>query len=231
KRIRAALSLWRGQPLENAASNWLRERACGDLIERRLAAVEDLMSAYLALRREREVLPELTRAAEEHPERESLVGLHMRALYQAGRRSDALAVYDRARAYLAEEFGLDPGPELRELHQAILRDELEVPAPQAGTSAGSGTGSRSLRPPVRHPGQAPPVPCQLPADVVGFTGFTDQLRQLDALLAQAATTAVPIVALTGTAGVGKTALAVHWAHRVRQAFPDGQLYVNLRGYD
>src|SRR5262249_30142395 len=121
------------------------------------------------------------------------------------------------RGRLAEQLGADPGPELRALHQAILRgDTGEAAPPRIAT----------LAPPT------PSVPAQLPADVYGFAGRADQLTQLDALIAaDDRPTAVVIIAVLGTAGVGKTALAIHWAHAVRSAYPDGQLYVNLRGYD
>src|SRR5205823_3101909 len=108
---------------------------------------------------------------------------------------------------LADALGLDPGPRLQRVHEAILRGE---PPPGA------------VAPPVR--------PAQLPADLVGFAGRAEHLDRLDGLLARR-TTAVVISAIAGTAGVGKTALAVHWAHRMVDRFPDGQLYVNLRGFD
>jgi DNA-binding SARP family transcriptional activator len=127
-RLRTALDLWRGPALGNAASDWLRHRLCAGLEERRLTAIEDLVAASLALRREREVLPDLAQAAHAHPGRETLIALQIRALYQAGRKNDALDVYLRAGAYTAGELGLDPSPGLRELHLAVLRDELPVPA-------------------------------------------------------------------------------------------------------
>jgi DNA-binding SARP family transcriptional activator/tetratricopeptide (TPR) repeat protein len=223
-RIRAALDLWRGPALGNAASPWLRARVCADLAEQRLAAIEDMLSASLALRREREILPELARIAAEHPDRESLVALHMRALYQAERKPAALEVYESARAYLAGELGLDPGPGLRELQLAILRDQLEVSAPPAGEP-------RQCAPATRRTGPPASVPGQLPADVRGFVGREAQLAALDALLTgTAGTSEVAIAAVGGTAGVGKTALAIHWGHRMRDRFPDGQLYADLRGH-
>jgi DNA-binding SARP family transcriptional activator/tetratricopeptide (TPR) repeat protein len=211
-RRRAALDLWRGPALDNAASGWLRDRLCADLEERRLAATEDLMADSLALRREREVLPELAHLSRLHPDRERLVELHMRALHRTGRKVEALEVFARTRAYLADELGLDPGTALREVHREILQDQPSLPAPSIA------------------PG---PVPRQLPADVPGFIGRAAYLDQLDAILptSEDAGTPVMITAIAGTAGVGKTALAVHWAHRVADRFPDGQLYVNLRGFD
>jgi NB-ARC domain/Bacterial transcriptional activator domain len=137
----------------------------------------------------------------------------MRALHVAGRSAEALERYAATRQLLAEELGTDPGPQLQRLHQSILRGDVLTP---------SATTTR-----------APVVPAQLPFGVAGFTGRIDQLARLDTLLRELAhgPTAVVISAVSGTAGVGKTALAVHWAHRVADRFPDGQLYVNLRGFD
>lgn len=184
-----------------------------------MAAFEDLASAMLALGRERELLPELARIAGDNPGRESLVGLHMQALYQAGRRVDALDVFARARTYLADELGIDPGPGLRGLHQAILRDEVGATKPVA----------RSPEPRLVQR----VIPRQLPTDVAGFAGHVSELERLDRLPQEArnGATSVVISAIRGVAGVGKTALAVHWAHRVADYFPDGQLYLNLRGFD
>jgi len=229
EQLRAGLALWRGQALSNAASDWLRERLCADLEEQRLTAVEDLISACLALGQAREILPMVAMTAAAHPGRESLVALHMQALYQVGRRTDALELYARAREYLCSQMGLDPSPQLRELQQAILRDQLPAAAPPAPWYA---------RVFVDQPASAvapecPTVPRQLPADVAGFTGREAELARLTSLLVRLdqAPGTPQICAISGPAGVGKTALAVHWAHRSRDRFPDGQLYVNLRGYD
>src|SRR6266542_793246 len=139
----------------------------------------------------------------------------MRALYRHGRTAEALDVYHQARTRLADALGLDPGPVLQQLHQAILRGD-PLPPTQVSPSP---------------PSMASRVaPAQLPADLATFAGRVEQLNQLDTLLSSSAT-AVVISAIAGTAGIGKTALAVHWAHRVRDRFPDGQLYANLRGFD
>lgn len=141
----------------------------------------------------------------------------MLALYRSGCQAEALAVYGRLCARLADELGVDPGSAIRELESAILRQDpgLDWVPPSSSVPAA----------PV-------PVPAELPADVATFTGRAAPLAELDALLAGGAglAPAMVISAISGAAGVGKTALAVHWGHRVRDLFPDGQLYVNLRGY-
>jgi DNA-binding SARP family transcriptional activator len=218
--LRAALDLWRGSALQGTASDWQREQLCADLEELRLTALEDFLAGSLELRREREVQPELAAAATAHPGRERLAELSMQALHRMGRRAEALAVYARTRSYLVNELGLDPGPALSRLQEAILRDEAPPALPADG---GAGTSPTDAT-----------VPRQLPGDPATFAGRGDALRALDGLLsASGADPPRPVVisAITGTAGVGKTALAVHWGHQISGRFPDGQLYVNLRGFD
>ena len=155
------------------------------------------------------------------PLKERPIGVLMQALAAAGRGAEALECYAIARSRLSEALGAEPGQELQSVHLAILKGER--PAAPKGEGPVPGSASRS----------APlPVPAQLPSDVHGFTGRNDELDELDRLLIKEGdqSTAVVISAVAGTAGVGKTALAVRWAHRVRDAFPDGQLYVDLRGY-
>jgi DNA-binding SARP family transcriptional activator/tetratricopeptide (TPR) repeat protein len=208
--LRAALDLWRGPPMAGAATDWLRRQLCTDLEERRLAAIEHLAAACLALGQPGDVLPMLAQTAAQNPGHERLVELLMRALHQAGRKAEALDAFMRTRTFLAEELGLDPRAALRDLHQAILRDQLPTATPPAPT---------------------PAIPRQLPA-VPGFVGRADALNELDELLVdgEGRGEAVVISAIDGTAGVGKTALAAHWAHRVADRFPDGQLFIDLHGY-
>jgi DNA-binding SARP family transcriptional activator/tetratricopeptide (TPR) repeat protein len=210
--LRDALDLWRGPTLQHAASHRLRDRLCADLEELRHRAVEESLATGLDLGRHQELLPQLARLNADEPVRERLVELHMAALYRQGRSAEALDVYRQARTRLAEELGLEPGPALRELQGVILRGE-QLPGPEAPAL----TGYR-----IR--------PAHLPPDLRTFAGRTQHLRRLDALLDQGNGTVV-ISAITGTAGVGKTSLAVHWAHRIADRFPDGQLHVNLRGFD
>jgi DNA-binding SARP family transcriptional activator/tetratricopeptide (TPR) repeat protein len=209
-----ALALWRGPALHRAATDQLRERLCADLDELHLHAREESLATGIELGRHRDLLPHLARLTAEHPDRERIVELHMLALHRAGRTTDALDLYARTRKRLAEEFGLDPGKALQDLHQAILRGD------QLGTG----------QPPPASAGHTWVRPALLPADLPTFIGRREPLKQLDRLLARGTTAAV-IATIAGTAGIGKTALAVHWAHRLRPRFPDGQLYINLRGFD
>ena len=214
--LRRALSLCRGEPLAGVPSKLLFEREAPRLAEMRLQAIEARIDADLHLGRHADVIAELRQLASVHPLRERLHALLMLALYRDGQQAEALAAYQRARRVLIEELGSEPWPELRLLQRRILTADpaLRLPAPLPG-------------------GPGMTVPRQLPAAVAHFAGRTDELKALTGLLDAAAGGGgtVAISAIGGTAGVGKTALAVHWAHQVADRFPDGQLYVNLRGFD
>lgn len=194
-----ALALWSGPPLDAALY--------GDLAKVRLVAVEDRMDARLRLDEQGDVLDELTELVDAHPASERLVRHLMVALYRDGRASQALDTGRRARAYLVDELGIEPGDELKQLELDILRND---PA---------------LKPPVV--AALVLVPAQLPPRPGDFTGRAADLLLLDEMAPEDASA---ISVISGTAGVGKTALAVTWAHRVRERFPDGQLHVDLRGY-
>jgi DNA-binding SARP family transcriptional activator/Tfp pilus assembly protein PilF len=214
--LRQALELWRGPALAGTQSPWLNAMA-RTLEAERFAAELDLNEARLRRGEHRALASELASQAAARPADERLTGQLMLALWRSGRPAEALRCFEQARSYLEHELGADPGSQLRTLHQQILR-EADGPA---------------------LPGQdSPPAACvprELPADVPAFTGRAVELGQLDQLLRpagdrQGGSPAV-ISAVSGTAGVGKTALALHWAHRAAPAFPDGQLYADLRGYD
>ncbi|MBW4720023.1 AfsR/SARP family transcriptional regulator [Saccharothrix obliqua] len=215
-----ALALWRGDPLGGVAGLFA-EVERGRLQERRLAALEERAELVLLLGRGAEQVQELTALVGEHPLRERGHGLLMRALCQAGRQAEALAAYREARRVLVEELGVEPGPELRRLQQAVLAGE--DPEPERPT--------RPIALPASAPEPAlPTTPAQLPRGPVSLIGRDEQVARLDKMLAAHPSGGLVLV-VTGPAGVGKTALALHWAHRVREAFPDGQLYVDLHGYD
>ncbi|MEQ0565560.1 BTAD domain-containing putative transcriptional regulator [Amycolatopsis sp. NEAU-NG30] len=204
-----ALALWRGDALAGAASADVAERLLAGLHEARWSALEDRIDAQLRLGRGRDVLAELTALVAAHPLRQRFVGQLMLALHREGRTDAALAAFRALRTRLATELGLDPAPELTRLEAAILAADPALTA-------------------TPEPPPEPVRPAQLPHDVRGFTGRAAELALLDE---PAAGHGPDIRVVTGTAGVGKTALAVRWAHRVRDRFPDGQLYLDLRGFD
>jgi DNA-binding SARP family transcriptional activator/Tfp pilus assembly protein PilF len=221
-RAAAALALWRGEPLADAGSDVLAAGEAPRLAELRLQALETRIEADLHLGRHGEVIGELRQLAGAQPLRERLHALLMLALYRDSRQAEALAAYRQARRVLVEELGTEPGRELQQLHQQIL----------AADPALARTGPAT--PAVIAAGPPGPAPRQLPAAVAGFTGRVAELAALSRLLDHAGAGGpgtVVISAIGGTAGVGKTALAIHWAHQAAARFGDGQLYVNLRGYD
>jgi DNA-binding SARP family transcriptional activator/Tfp pilus assembly protein PilF len=225
----ASLSLWRGEPLSDVDLPALTAWHVPRLTEMRLQARELRIEADLALARHAEAVTELPPLIAAHPLRERLYALLMLALYRCGRRAEALAAYRAARDVLAKEIGADPGPALQALHEQVLHDDPALAAPPAPGGPADLPGQRARA--AALPGQ---VPRQLPAVVACFTGRDAELAALTGLLGPGACGAAPalvISAIGGTAGVGKTALAIQWAHQVAGRFPDGQLYVNLRGYD
>jgi DNA-binding SARP family transcriptional activator/predicted negative regulator of RcsB-dependent stress response len=217
ERLRAALALWRGPALADA-SETLRRTAGARMDEARLVALEERLDAELGLGRHADLVGELEALVAAHPDRERLCRQLMLALYRSGRPAEALEVYRTARTRLVEEFGLEPSPTLQRLERDIL---LADPALDLASPITPGTRDR---PPAPSPG-----PCQLPPDIDDFTGREAAVAELEALLEGDQATAVVISAVAGKAGVGKTALAVRVAHRLRPRFSGGQLYVNLRG--
>jgi len=209
--LRQALALWRGVPLADVPSEMLQRNVVPQLVEQRLRALQRRIEADLALGRHAEVVAELRALTDQYPLREKYWALLMLALYRCGREADALQAYQRARRVLVDELGIDPGPDLRGLHQAVLTNDPALAVPPAA-AAGGGGGVR---------------PSQLPLDVAHFVGRADLVEEIKRLLGD--DQQVPVVAVSGPPGVGKTALAVHAAHRLAERFPDGQLSVDLQG--
>ena len=216
--IRQALSLWHG-PALSGLDGILADRAAR-LDDERLTAHEECLEHELTAGAHDILIAELSTLMAENPLRERLAATLMLALYRCGRQAEALQAYGRLSDALGAELGVLPAADLRHLYERILHEDPALTAP-AGETA---DGSRGLV-----------VPAQLPAEVAAFTGRQAELSRLDALLRNedgaGEAAAVVVSAVSGTAGVGKTALAVHWAHRIAGGFPDGQLYANLRGYD
>jgi DNA-binding SARP family transcriptional activator/tetratricopeptide (TPR) repeat protein len=201
--LRTALGLWRGPALADVPVDRLRERAAGRLGETRLVAVQELAERLHRLGRAAEVVDQLRDLVERYPLREPLVGLLVRGLHETGRQAEALQLYHRTRALLADELGVDPGGNLRQAYHLVL----------------AGTGEAPL---------VATVPAQLPRENRGLVGRDAELAEVSTSLHEPDRA---IRLLVGPAGAGKTALALHWAHRVAGQLPDGQLFVDLKGFD
>jgi len=240
--LREALALWRGEPLSGLVGPWA-ERVRQTWRRRRIDAAVLLAELELREGDPAAVVEPLTELLGEHPLTEPLAETLMRALHAVGDSAGALRCFAEIRQRLAEELGADPGERLSGTHEAILRGRpagAVRPARRAGSSAPRTTAAVSRTTPsaaaadVTDSAPGPrDIPAQLPMGIGNFTGRAEELARLDDLLAEVERqpTAVVVSALSGTAGVGKTALAVHWARQARAAFPDGQVYVNLRGFD
>src|SRR5215472_4986003 len=237
-----ALALWHGSPLADVPATTLVETEAERLAELRLDAAELRIKAELACGSHAQVIPELRRLLADHSLREGLWLLLMQALDGAGRHAEALDAYGQARTVIADELGVDPGPELRQYYARLLAEDDER-ARDTGSAPGSisaGSVAPSSGPPRSVPvpaeGRRPrsiPVPAQLPTDVADFTGRCDQVKHLCDVLSSASADDDPgvvrIALVAGSGGLGKTSLAVHAAHRASASFPDGQLYVDLLG--
>ncbi|MFC4122959.1 AfsR/SARP family transcriptional regulator [Nonomuraea zeae] len=208
----AALALWQGEPLAGLAGGYAHAQRT-HLAERRLALLERRLAEDVEEGRHAEVVAELTVLCAEHPTRERLAGLLMLALYRSGRQAEAIGVFTDTRDLLAEQLGIDPSPDLAELHRRIITADpgLEAEPEQGGATAGQ------------------PVPRQLPADMTDFTGREPDIEQVLRALRSGNGSALVISAVAGAGGMGKTTLAVHVAHRLAPGYPDGQLFVDLQG--
>ncbi|MFD6589699.1 BTAD domain-containing putative transcriptional regulator [Streptomyces anulatus] len=254
--FKEALSLWQGPALSGAFAGPPLRVAAHSLEESRLATVEQLSRAYGALGEHHRAAALLTAETAAHPLRESLAAELMLALFRAGRQSEALDRFHRTRRLLADELGIDPGHELADAYALILRgapgstdapsksaeaSAAAVPPGSGGLSggggpshvAGGGTDAAAPAPPRPPFPAAPPSPAgePHPVDLLPRTprGFHGRAAELAALSRSAAGEA-PVCLVTGPAGVGKTALALQWAHRNPALFPDGRLFADLRGF-
>jgi len=204
-RFPEALALWRGTPFSNVSSDSLHRDEVPALVEERLETLESRIEADLLAGDLPGLVVELRSLTRDHPLRERFWAQLMLALYRTDQQAEALAAYRAVSRLLAEELGVDPGARLREAHRRILAGEDDASGP-----------ARS-------------VPRQLPAHTPNFVGREAEMARLHELVDTSST--LVISAIDGSGGIGKTALAVRWAHQVADRFPDGQLYVDLRGFD
>ncbi|MEV0442082.1 BTAD domain-containing putative transcriptional regulator [Streptomyces spectabilis] len=217
-----ALGLWEGPALTGVTGRAVEDEA-RRLDELKLSVYEDATEVQLRLGRHHRVISELAATVRAHPLRERALHLLITAQYRSGHRAEAMESYRQGRKRFIDELGLEPGPELKELHRFILQDDRE-----RGTAAGDGAG---IDPPAAAPPPHDP-PFELPTDAPGFTGRARELEQLDVLLDRGTDVRGPTAGLiSGLAGVGKTCLAVRWGRGAAERFPDGVLFADLHGYD
>ncbi|MDH6135314.1 DNA-binding SARP family transcriptional activator [Kitasatospora sp. MAA4] len=221
-----ALKLWRG-PVLSGVTGRLVEDEAERLEELRLVTHDEAIALQLALGNHQELIGQLVPLVREHPLRERTRHSLMLAQYRAGRRAEAMETFREGRRLLIDELGIEPGPALQELHDAILQDD---PALTLAVPTAPETGVQPVQQP--EPREFRVTPSDLPPNIPAFTGRAAELEALDALLGDRSENQPPAIGfVTGVAGVGKTGLAVYWAHRVASQFPDGRLFVDLCGHD
>lgn len=223
--LRACLDLWRG-PVLAGAGGAVINAASAALEERHMAIAEQYFELQLELGQSAELIAPLRELVTAHPLRETLRGRLMLALYRAGRQAEALEEFGRMRALLVEELGIDPGAELTRLYEAILRDSPEV-APRVPQSVAERAAHLA---PAAFLQPSEPAPCTLPYDLPDFTGREQELARILAVGRAPASGSTRILGIDGMGGSGKSALAVHAAHLLTADYPDGQLFVDLRGF-
>jgi len=216
-----ALGLWRGDAL-SGLDGWVLSNAATHLDAQRLNVVERWAELQLRLGRAAPAVPALEGVLSEHPLREPLRALLMRALYQCGRQAEAMTVFEDGRRLLAEELGLDPGPQLQQAHRQILHGEAAASAEQPDSR------TEPEDPSPRRPAREAGSRSFLPRDIAEFTGREDELRQLRDRSLEPNAPAISVI--DGMGGVGKTSLAVHLAHLLADDYPDGQYFVDLAGF-
>ncbi|WP_116245103.1 BTAD domain-containing putative transcriptional regulator [Nocardiopsis sp. FIRDI 009] len=226
RRLRAAEALWRGGALAGIDSSVVRAEA-RELERWRASLREECLETEVEQGLYREAEEKLAALVAADPYRERLHVLLIKALYGLGRREEALAAYDEARRLLREDLGVDPGPELEQAQADVLRGVEMVPAavPEADPAP-------TLAPaPVATASPPAPGPRRLPPAPNGFRARETELRRLHGALDEYGERGAPLrMAITGMGGVGKTALALQWAHQVADRFPDGQLYADMHSY-
>ncbi|WP_234380245.1 AfsR/SARP family transcriptional regulator [Streptomyces sp. CMB-StM0423] len=226
--LNRAAALWKGEPLAGLPGMWAA-RVRSALIEKGLAATVSRVTAELRLGRYADLVGELHELVDQHPADETVAGLLMLACYGSGRYPDALRAYQRIRGLLRGEFGSTPGAELDHLHQNIL-DRLPIAEILHGATAVRElprTGHEQEPTGISGPAAPRNLPPQTP-----LVGRSEEMRALNAAIAVAAQdgSVVALEAISGMAGVGKTALALHAGHQLADHFPDGQLYLDLRAH-